>query len=176
MSSRAPDALAFSDPGQDFLPPGQTFVASDTGELRRDWAAGIETIDTPLSQAALGWVGGKRVQLRDVAFDVRTPKAALAVTSLDGQPIASSRQLLVTAVGQAAASPGGGLPFMAQPIEATVTLRGTVPLRLVPLSPGMHPSSGTGAKLTMIEPLRRGAEQIFVLPRGLPTHWFMLVP
>jgi hypothetical protein len=31
-------------------------------------------------------------------------------------------------------------------------------------------------KVTMIEPVRRGAEQVFTLPRGLPTHWFMLVP
>jgi hypothetical protein len=129
-----------------------------------------------MSQAALGWVGGKRVQLRDIAFDVSTPKAALAVTSLDGQPIATSRQLLVTAVGQAAASPGGGLPFMAQPIEAALTLRGAAPLRMVPLSPAMHPGRSEGTKLTMIEPIRRGNEQIFVLPRGLPTHWFMLVP
>ena len=57
----------------------------------------------------------------------------------DGQPIATSRQMLVTAVGQVAASAGGGLPFIAQPIDATLTLRGAAPLRLVPLSPGMLP-------------------------------------
>src|SRR6185503_3653701 len=176
LSSRSGEAIAFADPGHDFLAPGQTFVTSDTGELRRDWAAGIQTIDAPMSQAALGWVGGKHIQLHDVAFDVQTPKAAVVVTSLDGQPIAQSRQLLLTAVGQVAASPGGGLPFVAQPIEATVTVRGAVPLRLVPLSPGTHPSSGAGMKVTLIEPARRGGEQIFTLPRGLPTHWFMLVP
>jgi hypothetical protein len=57
LSTRSPDAIPFADPGHDFLPPGQTFVVSDTGELRRDWSAGVETIDAPLSQAALGWVG-----------------------------------------------------------------------------------------------------------------------
>jgi len=176
LSTRSADAIAFADPKHDFLAPGQTFVVSDTGELRRDWAAGIETIDTPMSQAAVGWVGGKHIQLHDVAFDVHTPKAAVVVTSLDGQPISVSRQMLLTAVGQVAASPSGGLPFVAQPIDATLTLRATVPLRLVPLSPGMHPSTGAGMKLTMIEPVRRGGEQIFTLPRGLPTHWFMLVP
>jgi hypothetical protein len=176
LSTRSPDAIAFADPGHDFLPPGQTFVVSDTGELRRDWAAGIQTIDTPLSQAAIGWVGGKRLQLRDVTFDVQTPKAAVAVTSLDGQPLATSRQMLVTAVGQVAASPGGGLPFVAQPIDATLTLRSSLPLRLVPLAPGTHPGTGAGTKLTMIEPVRRGGEQVFTLPRGLPTHWYMLVP
>ncbi|MET0592219.1 MAG: hypothetical protein ABW133_05940, partial [Polyangiaceae bacterium] len=146
---------------------------------RRDWSAGIETIDAPQSQAIVGWVGGKHIQLRDVAFDTQTPKASIAVTSLDGQPIARSRQMLVTAVGQAAASLGGGLPFVAQPIEASLTLRGALPLRLVPLSPSTHPGSGasTGGapKPAVIEPLRRGNEQIFVLPRGLPTHWYLLV-
>jgi hypothetical protein len=176
LSTRSADAIAFVDPGHDFLPPGQTFVVSDTGELRRDWAAGIETIDAPLSQAAIGWVGGKRIQLRDVTFDVSTPKATVAVTSLDGQPLATSRQMLVTAVGQVAASPGGDLPFVAQPIEARLTLRSAVPLRLVPLAPGMHPGSGAGMKLTMIEPVRRGGEQVFTLPRGFATHWYMLVP
>ena len=176
LSTRSPDVIAFADTGHDFLPPGQTYVVSDTGELRRDWAAGIETIDTPLSQAAIGWVGGRHLNLRDVTFDVQTPKATVAVTSLDGQPIATSRQMLVTAVGQVAASPGGGLPFVAQPIAAMLTLRTSVPLRLVPLAPGTHPGSGAGTKLSMIEPLRRGTEQIFTLPRGLPTHWFMLVP
>jgi hypothetical protein len=177
LSARSADAVPVADLGHDFLAPGQTFVVSDTGELRRDWAAGIETIDTPMSQAALGWVGGKHIQLRDVAFDVKTPKAALAVTSLDGQPLATSRQMLLTAVGQAAASPGGGLPFVAQPIEATLTLKGSIPLRLVPLSPGLHPTTGAGIKVTMIDPVRRGGgEQVFTLPRGLPTHWFMLVP
>jgi len=176
LSSRSADAIAFADPAHDFLAPGQTFVVSDTGELRRDWAGGIETIDAPMSQAVLGWVGGKHIQLRDVAFDVQTPKAALAVTSLDGQPIATSRQMLLTAVGQVAASPGGGFPFVAQPLEATVTLRGSLPLRLVPLSPGLHPTTGGAMKVTLIEPVRRGGEQVFTLPRGIPTHWFMLVP
>jgi len=176
LSVRSADAIPVADPSHDFLAPGQTYVVSDTGELRRDWAAGIETIDTPMTQAALGWIGGKHVQLRDAAFDLQTPKAAAALTSLDGQPIATSRQILLTVVGQAAASPGGGLPFVAQPIEGTVTLRGSIPLRLVPLSPGLHPSTGAGMKVTMIDPIRRGAEQVFALPRGLPTHWFMLVP
>jgi hypothetical protein len=176
LSTRSSDAIAFSDPARDFLAPGQTFVMSDTGELRRDWSAGIETIDAPLSQAAIGWIGGKHLQLRDVAFDVQTPKAALAVTSLDGQPIAASRQILITAIGQVAASPGGGLPFVAQPIEGTLTLRGAAARRMVPLPPGMHPAAGPGMKLTMMAPVRRGTDQIFTFPRGVATHWFMLVP
>jgi hypothetical protein len=176
LSTRSSDAIAFDDPSRDFLPAGQNFVVSDTGELRRDWAAGVETIDAPQSQAVLGWVGGRHFALRDVSFDVQTSKAAIAVTSLDGQPIAQSRQMLVTAIAQVAASPNGGLPFMAQPINATLTIRNASPLRLVPLSPGTHPSSGPLAPLTMIEPVRRGSEQVFTLPRGLPTHWYMLVP
>jgi hypothetical protein len=175
LSARAAGAIPFEDPNKDFLAQGQTFVVSDTGELRRDWGAGVETIDAPLSQAVVGWVGGKHIQLRDVAFDTQTPKAAIAVTSLDGQPIAQSRQMLVTAVGQVAASPDGGLPFIAQPIEATLIVKGTLGLRLLPLSPGTHPAAGAPSLPGVIEPIRRGNEQIFTLPRGLPTHWYLLV-
>ncbi|MFB3882323.1 MAG: cellulase family glycosylhydrolase [Armatimonadota bacterium] len=80
---------------------GATFTASDTGELRRDWKAGVGTVDTPRSQAAYGFLGGAGgIKLRDVRLEIETPFAVVAVSSLDGQPIEHSRHLLVTAVGR----------------------------------------------------------------------------
>ena len=87
-----------TDPSRDFIPAGQGFVESDTGELRRDWEQGYQTIDTPRSQAVSGWVGGLPLRLRDVSFRLETKKAVVAVTSLDDRPIASSRRVLVTAL------------------------------------------------------------------------------
>ena len=100
--ARAADASRSPTVDRDFLPPGQSFVVSDTGELKRDWSLGIETIDTPKSQAVMGWVGKRALRLTDVTFDLETPKATVAVTSLDGQPIASSKKMLVTVVAQVA--------------------------------------------------------------------------
>ncbi len=180
LSAKTPGASAFTDLSRDFIPPGQNFVESDTGELKRDWSLGIETIDTPLSQAAIGWIGKREVALHDVTFGIQTPKAAVAVTSLDGKPIASSKKMLVTVVAQVAASQGDALPFLAQPVEGTIAVRAKEPLRLVPLSPRENPTAGNkGAASERPKPIpsvREGERQVFTLARGTPTHWFLLVP
>jgi hypothetical protein len=74
---------------------------SDTGELAWDHEQGLVLIETPRTQAALGRLNGVPAALRDVTFAVTTPFAALALTSLDGHPLASSRHLLLTAVARA---------------------------------------------------------------------------
>jgi len=172
------DAVVFTDTARDFLPAGQEFVTSDTGELKRDWVRGIETIDTPRSQGALGWIGGRNIHLRDVDIDLRTRKASIMLTSLDGKPIASSQRLLLTAVAQVASSPGDKLPFLAEPIEGTITLKGARRLRMVPLSSRANPSSAGGSeKMKAIGPASSTGQALtFQLTRGVPTHWFLLVP
>src|SRR5262249_35660531 len=157
LSAKNPNATAFTDTTRDFIPQGQNFVESDTGELKRDWSLGIETIDTPLSQAAVGWIGKRRLALHDVTFDIQTPKAAACVTSLDGKPTGQSKKLLVPLVAQVAASPDDALPFLAQPVEGTITVRAKNPLRLVALSPRGGASPGAAPIL----PARQGEEQVF---------------
>jgi hypothetical protein len=176
LSSKSQDATAFTDLARDFVPQGQNFVASDTGEIKRDWALGVQTIDTPLSQAAVGWIGRRQLVLRDVTFEIQTPKAAVVVTSMDGKPIATSKKMLVTTVAQVATSADDKLPFLAQPVEGALTVRSQTPLRLVPLSPRAHPGQAPAEGFKPILPARRGEEQVFTLARGTPTHWFMLVP
>jgi len=171
---RGGSATAFTDGGHDFIPEGQSFVTSDTGQLKRDWSTGVETIDTPQSQAILGWVGKKSLALHDVSFDIQTPKAAIVVTSLDGKPIATSRKMLLTVVAQVATSPGDKLPFLSQPVEGTITIRTTASLRMIPLSPKANP--GAAGKPEAIAPLRKGGEQTFSVGRGTATHWFLLAP
>jgi len=176
LSSKAGNATVVTDLAHDFIPQDQTFVVSDTGELKRDWALGVETIDTPLSQAAFGWIGKRRFDLRDVSIDVETPKATVALTSLDGQPIASSKKMLLTVVAQVA-STGEKLPYLSQPVIGTITLRAAQPLKLTPLSPRANPAALPPAeKLAAIAPVRNGKEQVFTLARGVPTHWYLLTP
>jgi len=193
LSAKVPGAVAFSDLARDFVPEGQNFVASDTGELKRDWSLGVETIDTPLSQAAFGWIGGRSIALHDVALEIETQKAAVAVTSLDDRPIATSKKMLVTLVAQVAASPGDKLPFLSQPVQGTIALRASQPLRLVPLSPRANATPGTSVEkagtsvetttpgspprgMMPIMPLRKGDAQLFTVGRAARTHWFLLVP
>jgi hypothetical protein len=174
---KSADVIAVSDPGRDFLPAGQNFVVSDTGELKRDWSHGIETIDTAKSQGAMGWIGGRHIHLTDVDIDLRTRKATVMVTSLDGKPVASSKRLLFTAVAQVASSPDDKLPFLAEPIEGAITLRGAGRLRMVPLSPRANPPAlGRGDTLEPIVATASGQALTFNLTRGVATHWFLLVP
>ena len=65
------DATVITDPDHDFIPAGQSFVKSDTGELIRNWKYGIETINTPRTQAVSGWIGGKTLQARRCHVPVR---------------------------------------------------------------------------------------------------------
>lgn len=87
----------------DYVPTaGATLTESDTGELRRDWDAGVGTVDTPRSQAAYGFLGGASpIGLSNVSISVDNDFAVVAVTSLDGKDIDASNHLLVTAVGRA---------------------------------------------------------------------------
>jgi hypothetical protein len=84
--------------------------------------------------------------------------------------------MLVTTVAQVVSGPDDKLPFLAQPVEGTITVRAKGPLRLVPLSPRANPPSQAPERFAPIVPVRSGEDQVFTLGRGVPTHWFMLVP
>lgn len=117
-------AAAITDQGKDFIPPGQDFVRSDTGQLTRNWVKGYQIIDTEKSQAVHGWVGGESLHLKHAEFDVTTPKAAVAVSSLDGQAIGKSRKVLISAVARAVPSEGGRMPMLSEPVEGRIAIAG----------------------------------------------------
>ena len=65
------DVRILTDPDHDHIPAGQTSVRSDTGELTRSWKAGIQTINTPRTQAVSGWIGGKSLDLEGCDLPVQ---------------------------------------------------------------------------------------------------------
>jgi hypothetical protein len=106
-----------------------TEVLSDTGELRRNWAKGIYTINTLRTQSAMGWIGNEPVILPDVKFDIRTRNASIAVQSLDGLPINHSSSLMIS-LGAQAIPTGNSLPFRLEPILGQLTVHARKGLRL----------------------------------------------
>jgi hypothetical protein len=164
----AGDVKTVTDPNRDFIPKGQSFVQSDTGELKRDWTQGFQTIDTPKTQAASGWIGGRRVELKDVTLTLATGKATVAVTSLDNTPIAASKRLLVSVMARVLPSPGEQMPYHSEPVKGILTIRSRTPgMKLVPLKPDgtEHPPV----------PFRSGGQgYTFTLPAEWGTHWFLL--
>ena len=117
------DATIVTDPNHDFIPKGQSFVRSDTGELVRDWKQGIQTIDTPKTQAVAGWIGGKTLELSEATIQIDTRKAVVALTSIDEQPLSSSRHILITAMARAIPRTPRLLPYLSEPVVGTITLR-----------------------------------------------------
>jgi len=157
-----------TDPNRDFLPAGQEFVESDTGELRRDWSRGIQTINTARTQAAGGWLGGETIALKDVTLALATPKAAVAVTSLDGAPIATSKRMLITALARVVENRERKTPYLSEPVSGALTVKCQTPgLKLVPLA-------ADGKELPAVAPATKDGAYVLTLPAGKGTHWFLL--
>jgi hypothetical protein len=133
-------AFAYKHPG--------TELRSDTGELWRNWQTAVGTVDTPRTQAAYGKLGALAapLQTRGASFQISTPYAMVSLSSLSEQPIASSRQLLLTAcaraenTGQATDKQltrlieRGTAPIVVEPVVGTITFATSAPaLRAYPI-------------------------------------------
>ena len=109
-------------------------VRSDTGELTRDWDKGIYTINTARTQAAMGWIGGQDIKLRDVSIRLETPNATVAVQSLDGKDIASSHSIMLTLAGESIPDTTAHDTFRSQPPKGHISVRASPNLRRIVIS------------------------------------------
>jgi hypothetical protein len=157
-----------TDPDKDFIPAGQSFVRSDTGELLRNWKYGIHTIDTPKTQAVNGWVGGKTIKLRDAAIRVETPKAVVALTSLDDQPLSTSQNIFITTIARAVAATPNRLPYRSEPVDVTIVLKTKAEnLELLALD-------STGKVQERLAPETSPEGLAVRLPTRRGSHWYAL--
>ena len=156
------------DPNRDMLPQGASEVRSDTGELTRDWLQGTQIINTPKTQAVSGWIGGKDLETADAIFRFRTPKAVVALTSIDDQPLGKSRFILVTAVARAVIGENNRAPMLSEPVEGAIVLKTeTDDLQLLALA--------ADGKVASRQATNRADGLIsFALPAGRGTHWYVL--
>jgi hypothetical protein len=169
-----PGAIEVTDLDQSFLAADATAVVSDTGQLRREPSVGVGTLDTPKTQAAYGWIGGRPLALSSVSLTIDTPKATVVVSALDGRPIHQSKELLVSVAAQVEGSDGKP-PLRAQAVSGGLRIRSEHPaLVLHPVVTG----SRTAAEHAGMEPQpgrRDGDWHTFTLP-SLPTHWYRITP
>ena len=109
-------------------------IASVTGQLSWDYGTGIAIVDAPRSQGAAGFLskaGG--VELADVTIESYNDFSSIMVISLDGQPLKTSRSILIQAMTEEQLygfrSEGGSItnlgeaPFGVKKIDARVSLR-----------------------------------------------------
>lgn len=156
-----------NDANKDFIPEGQNFVQSDTGELKRDWEKGIHTINTPKSQIASGWIGGKAIKLDEVTFNIDTKNAVVAVQSLDDRALKDSKHIFITAMARSIPEKNNRLPFLSEPVIGTIVLSAPPGLTLYPIN-------RLGER---DRPLKAGYQKgkyQFKFDEGSQGHWYVL--
>jgi hypothetical protein len=130
-------------------PATEGAIASDTGELCRDRERKLGWIDTPCTKAAYGMLGkAGALELDGLKLTVKTAFATVALSSLDGEPLENSANILLTAVGRADNTNArynedhterfyvGDAPILIEVIEAEIEMKTSQPhLRLLAIDP-----------------------------------------
>ncbi len=112
------------------LAPSAQQATSDTGELTHHWGQGTYTINTPRTQAAMGWVGGQSLRLQDIELATSTRNATVSVQALDGAAIAQSQDLLISVAARAVPQANNRPPFYTEPVLGVLKIRAPKGLRL----------------------------------------------
>jgi Cellulase (glycosyl hydrolase family 5) len=163
----ANNATVVSDANKDFIPQGQEFVQSDTGELKRDWSKGIHTINTPKSQIASGWIGGETLSLQGAEFKIKTKKAVVAVQSTDNKPIKDSKSIFITVMARSMPETGNKLPFLSEPVIGEIVVSAPSGLKLFPIN-------RLGERERPLNVSYAKGKYTVKLDEKNEAHWFML--
>ncbi len=145
-----------------------------------DHSQGRLVIDTPFTQALVGWVGGEPANLAHLNLSTENDFAVLSATSIGPEPIASAKRLLITAIGRvqptgfrwvdgwrhAVADPGRP-PFLQEPVRARIVWRRKGTIRGFALD-----ETGKRVKPFTLEPLTAGPGVALVIDgRSSGFHW-----
>ncbi len=175
-------------------PPTQSFaqsaapnpIRSDTGQLAWFHSApgtGLVTVDSPRSQALIGFVRAHTVADSNLAAQVENTFCVIQLSSLDGKPISRSSKLLLVAggrvenTGQRWNTAGtdvtnwGQSPTLIEPVKGTLVLKRLAPARALQLQ------AIDGAGQPMGPPVAASrAGNNWIIPLGkTATTWYELI-
>ena len=159
-------------------------IVSDTRELA--WytgpqhASGLVTVNTPRSQALIGFVKGQDKTTKNLSAEVSNSFSTILLSSMDEQPIARTKSLLLVAggpvenTGQRWNTAGtdvtsfGGTPTLIEPVKGTITLSGLEGARAV----RVQALDGAGQPLgAPVDATASGS--VWTFPLGvLTTTWY----
>jgi hypothetical protein len=159
-------------------------IVSDTGELT--WSVdhgrnGVVTIDTPRTQALVGFVRQTDARTTNLTADISTPFAVITLSSLDGKPISHSNEMLLTTTARvkntgmvwnarrSVTSTWGTAPTLIEPVRGWLQfhdLAGVVDITATPLDGAARPLAPIKGRL-----LENGWE----LPIGTPATTTYLI-
>jgi hypothetical protein len=86
--------------GLDHIDRAHRRVTSSTGQLRLDYGRGLLTIDAPAVQGASGDLGAGAITLSALAIDMPLDVGHVLLVSLDGQPLARARRMLLQVMSE----------------------------------------------------------------------------
>jgi len=160
-------AQLITDPNESLINVDATYAISDTGELRRNWGQGTYTIDTPRSQAAIGWIGGEEIRLADVSIAVTTRNATVAVQSLDQANIREAHSILISQGARSVPESGNRMPYHLEPVVGRLTIHARKGLKL-------YNQLGPVAAQHQLPTIYENGQYQISLDRNLGTYWLML--
>ncbi|MDP3088419.1 MAG: hypothetical protein Q8M99_09585 [Methylotenera sp.] len=105
-------------------------ATSDSGELTRNWDKGFYQINTPKTQAVMGWIGAKKFTLDDVEFEITTANATASVQSLDDKKINQSSNILISLASRALPDSGNKSLYRFQPALGRISIKAPIGLNL----------------------------------------------
>lgn len=162
-----PGATVITDLKQSVLGSDAVEAVSDTGELRRNWDQGVYTINSPRTQAALGWIGGKVFRLADVDIEATTRNATVTVQSLDQNPINKAGAILISLGARSIPSSPNQLPFYSEPVAGKLAIRARNGLKLYKIK--------KSAKDSQEIPVTYKEGRYYIqLQQTLGTYWLVL--
>jgi len=160
-------------------------VVSDTGELAWYYSQqekGLVTIETEKSQALIGFVKDHNNALKNLSATVENEFCSIILTSLDGQPISSSKKLLLVATARSAntgmiwnekrtsLSDWGSAPTVIEPVKGNVVLRNLEPLQRIKIIPLDGAGKAMGNSVGV-----HAVKGDFILQIGQPaTVWYLV--
>jgi predicted outer membrane repeat protein len=120
-----------------FIDRKRKVVKSATGELTWDYGRGLATVDAPAAQGATGFLAkAGPIELGDVTIDSPMEYGSVLLVAMDGQPIRSSRKLLLQVMsednnngwsapgeGMRAVADAGGPPIVVRKFSGRVSLK-----------------------------------------------------
>ena len=164
-SSIPANAVVLRDPMQTVIDANASEATTDSGELTRNWAKGLYTINTAKTQAAMGWIGGEIIRLADIEIRAKTRNATLAVQSLEDAPISLSKNLLISLGARAVPNKGNKTPFHIEPVEGQLTIRAPKGLRLY---------KRTAMEQKEVAAIYKDGRYQITLDDSLRTNWLFL--
>ena len=125
-------------------------ILSDTGQLawyHSPQKSGLVTVDTPRTQALIGFIRSNRKSVSHLAAEVENEFCTIQLSSLDDRPIAQASRLLLVAGGRVrnkdqqwnsagtAVTNWGDSPTFIEQVKGTILLRGIQGAHTVQLQP-----------------------------------------